>query len=1041
MADAAAGLVRGKRLYSVTDMTDATVATPPSDADVLDFDGASQKWTNKKLQVDSGGTGVTSLTANSLVVSGATATAALAPVPAGSAGDVLCGDAPPRFVHLQGDGTTVSVTSSGASTITVARTGILGVPLGGTGLGSVAEGVPLCSGTGTASALQPATGGCGTLGQVLASGGAGALPTFKSLQGFPPLTIASTGGNLAASVAVPFAMTSGGTSVLSLANANQPLAVGTGTSSGTVVSLVGGTSSFQPLVSQGTSSTPAFVPFSVVPPMTVATGSGNVVLGLSTPLAVANGGIGADLTAPANQPVVAGASSQAALSGMVAATQAGQLVVSHGTASAPTYQPFSGSGGVTTSSTGGALAVSVATPFGVAAGGTALSSFSANNALLCSGTTGTGSLQIVTAAASSGMLLISRAGTTPAFKSVSGTAPVTATPTGTEIDVSVTTPIPVTSGGTGVQSFAAGVLNQPLLSAAAGTMSAVLATTQAGRVLISQGPSPATPSYQQFSPAAPVTCTSSGTTITFGVASPIDVQYGGSAVSSFSNANQPVCSGATGTSALSAIAAATAGGMPLVSQGAGTSPLFRSFAATLPVVLSSTGSGVAYSFNSLGVAQGATGTTSFANIGQPVVTGAAGTSALSSIAPGTAAGSVLVAHAAPTAPTWQGWTFTAPVTGTAAGTGVTLGANNIPVQNGGTGVGSFVANTPVCAGAASATASLQSVAAAANVGYVLVSGGSGAVPSFQALSPTDPVTVTGGGGNITIAGPSTQSQLAVQYGGTGTGSFGAAANLLLASGASSQGALQFIAAASTSNMLLGAQSGALPTWVAPSHFYSGNVIFVTRSMSPYSYTPNTSLVRYCVVEGIGAGGAGGGCVGATGTTVAVGGGGGSGEIFIHLYTASTLSAGVTCTIGAGGTGVSGNTGNAGGNTSFGTRLVANGGAGGVGATSAAGNQFTLAGVGGSGGASGSSDTPVVRAAGWCGDPGYGSYVDKFAIAGEGASSRWGTGGRYVPFTYNATGNAANGYGSGGAGTCNYTAGSSKAGGAGADGLMIITEYG
>jgi hypothetical protein len=107
---------------------------------------------------------------------------------------------------------------------------------------------------------------------------------------------------------------------------------------------------------------------------------------------------------------------------------------------------------------------------------------------------------------------------------------------------------------------------------------------------------------------------------------------------------------------------------------------------------------------------------------------------------------------------------------------------------------------------------------------------------------------------------------------------------------------------------------------------------------------------------IGAGGGGGsGRRDAAGTNRFGGGGGGGGAMSWQFFTANSLSASYSVTIGTGGTGgtgqtvdaTNGNNGGNGGDTSFGLVIIAKGGGGGTGGTSSSGTS-------GSGGASSSS---------------------------------------------------------------------------------------
>lgn len=184
-----------------------------------------------------------------------------------------------------------------------------------------------------------------------------------------------------------------------------------------------------------------------------------------------------------------------------------------------------------------------------------------------------------------------------------------------------------------------------------------------------------------------------------------------------------------------------------------------------------------------------------------------------------------------------------------------------------------------------------------------------------------------------------------------------------------------------------------------------------------TYTPTSGMV-YCIVEGVGGGGGGGGS-----NNTNSGGGGGGGGYFREIYSAATIGASQTVTIGAAGTagqsasvaGGSGGDGGSGGTTSFGALASATGGGGG-------GNGANK--LGGAGGTGSGGDINITGSAG--------GYPSAGAVSGNGGNSYFGGGGRAVN---NSAGGAGGNYGGGGAG-----ADDDFAGGAGAAGVIFITEY-
>jgi hypothetical protein len=192
-----------------------------------------------------------------------------------------------------------------------------------------------------------------------------------------------------------------------------------------------------------------------------------------------------------------------------------------------------------------------------------------------------------------------------------------------------------------------------------------------------------------------------------------------------------------------------------------------------------------------------------------------------------------------------------------------------------------------------------------------------------------------------------------------------------------------------------------------------------------TYVPHPKLL-YAVIEAVGGGGGGGSPVG--GANGGAGGGGGSGAYVRYTLTKATIGASRAITIGAGGVGAltAGATGGIGGGTTVSGLISANGGGGGSGAADGA------VGGGGVGGAAGGGDLIVLGQGG-----GYGTLISNSGVGGAGGSTPFGFGG---PATGNLAGAGAigGGYGAGGAGGGAST--SYRAGGDGAQGIVLITEF-
>ena len=205
---------------------------------------------------------------------------------------------------------------------------------------------------------------------------------------------------------------------------------------------------------------------------------------------------------------------------------------------------------------------------------------------------------------------------------------------------------------------------------------------------------------------------------------------------------------------------------------------------------------------------------------------------------------------------------------------------------------------------------------------------------------------------------------------------------------------------------------------------------------------------FVMVECIGGGGGGSsGSAGAAGTARQGGPGGGGAAYSYRIFPASSLTSTVTVTIGSGGTGgaaisssdTDGNGGGTGGNTTFGSYLIAYGGEGALGAAYSGSGVNTRGGVGGGVGAtSGSGGTqggePNAYASGSSTRYSGGGFGG--AISGTGTSSGqmsgFGGGGGGAVYT-TSSGNGGGSYqggGGGGAGGSATTGNSYPAGSAG-----------
>lgn len=193
------------------------------------------------------------------------------------------------------------------------------------------------------------------------------------------------------------------------------------------------------------------------------------------------------------------------------------------------------------------------------------------------------------------------------------------------------------------------------------------------------------------------------------------------------------------------------------------------------------------------------------------------------------------------------------------------------------------------------------------------------------------------------------------------------------------------------------------------------------------------MVRVQVQAG---GGAGGGAPTTAAGQTAVGGGGAGGAYGETWFSANTLDASYTVTVGTGGAGVALTTGGSGTSSSFGSLVTASGGNGG--GVTAAGTTNT-----GVNGADSTGQTVVGDIVIKGGGGGAAMRLaGQGALGGVGGSSQLGNGGRGKAVTTGVVaGDLGQGYGGGGSGGVNGSTGNTGvAGGDGAPGVVIVTTY-
>lgn len=218
----------------------------------------------------------------------------------------------------------------------------------------------------------------------------------------------------------------------------------------------------------------------------------------------------------------------------------------------------------------------------------------------------------------------------------------------------------------------------------------------------------------------------------------------------------------------------------------------------------------------------------------------------------------------------------------------------------------------------------------------------------------------------------------------------------------------------------------------------GRLIGVQRFTSNGTYTPTSGTTRV-VIEAVGGGGAGGGA-GTTGAgQYSVGAGGASGSYSIALFTSGF--SGLSVTVGSGGTGVLAGTGNTGGATSVGTIITAPGGAGGGVVAATAGPVLAGGGIPGAVGVITGGTTIKLS---------QGTHGGANLLSTASTTTAYGPMGGASPVNGGAAGITANSdgsvavtgaYGAGGGGASNNASlGTSRTGGAGTAGIVIVYEY-
>jgi len=311
----------------------------------------------------------------------------------------------------------------------------------------------------------------------------------------------------------------------------------------------------------------------------------------------------------------------------------------------------------------------------------------------------------------------------------------------------------------------------------------------------------------------------------------------------------------------------------------------------------------------------------------------------------------------------------------------------------------------------------------ATLGQPVVSNGVGVLPTFGTAS------VSGGGTGLNVTVP-----YSVYAGGT-TG----------------EGPVQQVAGLGTAGQVLTSNGiGMLPTWQAGGGGGGGNggpiAVQVFTTPGAGTYTP-TAGMGSCIVECIGGGGGGAGSNTAGVSSYIISAGGGSGGYTRKLFLAAAIGASQNFVIGSGGAGgtgaVDGGNADDGTDTTFGAFLTASGGTGPTGGT---GHVTTDVGLGG---AAAGGDINITGQSGFAGSLAQDGafYTSVVPLGGNILYGSTGSGEAAVSDAGDTIidGQDATDYGAGGCGSLNMIGGSgtggNATGGNGADGIIIITEYG
>jgi hypothetical protein len=457
-----------------------------------------------------------------------------------------------QIVRIGSTGASLAFGSIDISQSAAVGTSVLKVANGGSGLATTTPYALVAAGT-TATGPFQQVSGLGTTNQILASNGAGALPSWKdastalgaALTKADDTNVTLTlGGTPTTALLAATSITAGWTGQLSLARGgtNASLTASNGGifySTATAGAILAGTATANQIVMSGSSSAPAWSTATYPPTTTINqllySSSANVIAGLATVnWGLLNAGA-TGIPALTVTPVLGVAGTSTGTIGFSGATSG--VVTVQPQAAAGTYNfnlpTGAGTAGQPLLSGGGGAAAQTYGTLGVAAGGTANTTFTAY-AVLCAGTTATGAFQNVSGVGTTNQVLASNgAAALPSWKDATtalgaaltrvddtnvtltlGGAPTTALLSATSITAGWTGQLALTRGGTNASLTAS---NGGMIYSTASAFAVLAGTATAGQIIrsgSSAAPSWSTSVYPATSAAGTILASLTANTIT-----------------------------------------------------------------------------------------------------------------------------------------------------------------------------------------------------------------------------------------------------------------------------------------------------------------------------------------------------------------------------------------------------------------------------------------------------------------------------------------------------------------------------------------------